>query len=286
MPAVGVEKIRSVLNTARTVLEAKVADARPCATTWESLMLTSHTIAKSGPRTEWAKRLEPELNRMVNEQFDSPEFRLLAETPLTLARARFYSVQLVFYATNRRDCWAYVQARAPYDVKQTIWHHEQDELIHDPRGGTDHMTLMSKEALALGVTDADFAAAEPTPLVRAALLSFTHLAANLPWIGALTASHFLERRNNPKIIKGGRPSTVRWRDRLLNELKIEANLLASSNVHAVADEEHSDSIEDALFRHVTHEDSYNDALLGARECQQIDRAFRAALAHGMRAIEG
>lgn len=248
-------------------------------------MLASHVVVKSGPRSAWAQKLEGGLNGMVNEQFDSEEFRLLAETPLTLNRAKFYSVQLVFYGTNRRDCWAYVQARAPYDVKQAIWRHEQDELICDPRSGTDHMTLMSQEALALGVTDDEFSAAQPTPLIRASLLSFSYLAANLPWVGALAASHFLERRNNPKIIKGGRASTVRWRARLIKELNVDPELLASSNVHAVADEAHSDAIEEALFRHVFDEGTYNDALLGARECQQIDRAFRAALAYGMRAID-
>lgn len=248
-------------------------------------MLTSHTIVEDHPPSKHAKKLVKELDRMANEQFASPEFRLLAKTPLTMARAKFYSVQLVFYAANRRDCWAYVQARAPYDVKQAIWHHEQDELIHDPRGGTDHMSLMSREALALGMTDEEFAAAKPTPLVRAALLSFTHLASSLPWLSALTASHFLERRNNPKVIKDGAGSTVRWRRRLIDELGIDPQLLASSNVHAVADEEHSDMIESAILRHVEDEESYKAALLGAIECSQIDRAFRGALAHGMRAIE-
>jgi hypothetical protein len=209
-------------------------------------MLTSHAVTEDRPPSRHARKLVRALDRMANEQFDSPEFRLLAETPLTMERAKFYSVQLVFYAANRRDCWAYVQARAPYDVKQAIWHHEQDELIHDPRGGTDHMALMSREAIALGMTEEEFAAARPTPLVRAALLAFTHLA-----------------------------------------FGIDPKLLASSNVHAVADEDHSNLIENAVLRHVTDEDSYNykTALLGASECAQIDRAFRGALAHGMRAIE-
>jgi hypothetical protein len=121
--------------------------------------------------------------------------------------------------------------------------------------------------------------------VRAALLAFTHLASGLPWLAGLTASHFLERRNNPKIIKNGAASTVRWRRRLIDELGIDPKLLASSNVHAVADEDHSNMIENAILRHVTDEESYKTALLGASECAQIDRAFRGALAHGMRAIE-
>lgn len=247
-------------------------------------MLTSHTVTLDGPRSKYANRLVKDLNELINEQIESPEFKLLWSTPLTLDRAKFYSLQLIFYGANRRDCWAHIQARAPYDVKQAIWQHEQDELILDPRGGADHVTLMSREALAIGVTEQDLAAAETTPLVRAALLAFTHLACNLPWMGGLTASHFLERRNNRKLVKGGGAS-YRWRDRLVNELGIDPEKLKSLNVHVVADEDHSDMIEDAIVRHVTDEDSYNAAMLGARECMHIDRAYRGAVAYGMRAID-
>lgn len=247
-------------------------------------MLTSHTVTLDGPRSKFADKLVEELNRLINEQIVSPEFQLLWQTPLTIDRARFYSLQLIFYGANRRDCWAHVQARAPYDVKQAIWRHEQDELIHDPRGGADHVTLMSREAMALGVTEEELAAAETTPLVRAALLAFTHLATNLPWLGALTASHFLERRNNTKLVKGGGAS-YRWRDRLVNELGIDPALLISTSVHVEADEDHSDMIEDAIVRHVTDEHSYKTALDGARELMHIDRAYRGAVAHGMRAID-
>ncbi len=143
---------------------------------------------------------------------------------------------------------------------------------------------MSREALALGVTEDELANAETTPLVRASLYAFTHLATNLHWLGALTASHFLERRNNSKLIKGG-GSSFRWRDRLVNELGISEDALRSTTVHVVADEDHSDMIEDAIARHTVDEDSYKAALQGARECVQIDRAFRGAMAHGMLAIE-
>jgi hypothetical protein len=73
--------------------------------------MTESATAKS-TSNPYTIKLEHELNRMINAQFESPEFRLLADTPLTMVRARYYAVQLVFYAFNRRDCWAYVQARA------------------------------------------------------------------------------------------------------------------------------------------------------------------------------
>ena len=243
-------------------------------------------MAKTATSNRYAAELETELNRMVNEQFDSPEFRLLAETPLTMARARFYTVQLVFYASNRRDCWAYVQARAPLDVKQAIWKHEEDELIHDPRGGTDHITLMNREAASLGISEEELAKAQPAPMLKAALLAFAYIASTLPWQSGLAASHFLERRNNNKLLKSGRGSTKRWRERLISELGIDPAGLSSSNVHVVADEEHTDLIWEALGRHVTDAESYKLALNGARESAQLDRAVRGALASGMRMIEG
>lgn len=247
-------------------------------------MVESTALKRSGGG--YAERLEAELNRMVNEQFASAEFRFLAETPLTMARAKFYTLQMVFYAANRRDCWAYVQARAPLDVKQAIWHHEQDELIVDPRGGTDHMTLMSREAVALGVTPQELAASQPTPLVKAALMAFCYNASTLPWLAGLVQSHFMERRNNNTLIKSGAGgSSVRWRDRLIKELGVDPKGLSSSNVHVVADQEHSDLIWDAVERHITDEDAYKEALRGAREAAQLDRAVRAALASGMRMID-
>jgi pyrroloquinoline quinone (PQQ) biosynthesis protein C len=236
--------------------------------------------------TSWSDRLDRELTEMVNEQFDTPEFRLMFDTPLTMERARYFALQFVFYNVNRRDCWAYVQARAPLDVKQAIWKHEEDELIHDPRGGTDHITLMNREAVALGLSEQELAAAQPSPMIKAALLAFAYIASTLPWMSGLAASHFLERRNNNKLIKSGRGSTKRWRDRLITELGIDPAGLSSSNVHVVADEEHTDLIWASIRRHVTDEDSYKLALNGARESAQLDRAVRGAMASGMRMIEG
>jgi len=203
--------------------------------------------AKNG----YADRLREELDGLVNEQFVSPEFKFLYETPLTIERARFHTVQMRFYTMNRRDCWAYVQARAPVDVKQAIWHHEEDELISDSRTGVDHITMVGREALALGVTEKELAEAKPSPVIHASLLAFTQLALTLPWLGALLSSHFLERRNNNDLIKspeGG--SSVRWRKRLVNELGIDQEKLISVNVHAVADVEHSDLIWNAIAKHV------------------------------------
>ncbi len=228
-----------------------------------------------------AEKLRNRLDALVNAQFETPEFVALLSTPLRIESARWAASMTYFYTMNRRDCWAYVQARAPLDVKQAIWHHEQDELIHDARGGADHIALTIKEAGVLGLKSEDVLSATPPPMVRAALYSWLHIASTLPWLAALTASHILERRNNSAIVKGGGMSK-RWREKLVREVGIPAETLISSNVHVVADVEHSDLIWDTVTRHVIDEVTYNTVLDGAQESLQIDRAYRGALAHGLR----
>jgi hypothetical protein len=238
-------------------------------------------IAGTPARHDLVERLERELNELAIGQFSTPEFALFFETPLTLERARFVAIQMVFYNNNRREGWAYVQAKAPWDVKRAIWQHEQDELFHDPRAGSDHRALMSKQAIALGVSAADLAGAEPTPLVEAVFAGFNYANASEPWLSALTGAHFLERRNNSDIIPGGAMSK-RWRDKIVRELGIGEETLISSNVHIVADVDHSDAIWDAVKEAIVDEYAYETALRGARLAARLDRAVRGALAHEMR----
>jgi Iron-containing redox enzyme len=230
-----------------------------------------------------AERLDLELTALATAQFDTPEFRLFFETPLTLDRARCYALNMVFYNVNRRDCWAYVQAKAPWEVKRAIWEHESDELNFDPRGGSDHRALMTKEAVALGMTEEDVRRALPSPLMTSLFWGFSHINITQPWLGALTASHFLERRNNSRIIRGGGFSQ-RWREKVIREINIDRSLLISTNVHVDADMDHSDSIWEAICRYVADDFSYRTALEGAQLCAVADRAYRVGLAYEMRKL--
>ena len=72
------------------------------------------------------------------------------------------------------------------------------------------------------------------------------------------------------------------RDKMVNEVGIAPDAFVSSNVHVAADVDHSDSIWAVIAAAVTDEASYGVALEGARTTAVLDRAFRAALAHGMR----
>jgi len=239
--------------------------------------------AATPAKSTHSERLDRELTALATAQFDTPEFRLFFETPLTLERARCYALNMVFYNVNRRDCWAYMQAKAPWEVKRAIWEHESDELNFDPRGGGDHRALMTKEAVALGMTEGEVRNAVPSPLMTSLFWGFSHVSITQPWLGALTASHFLERRNNSRIIRGGGFSQ-RWREKVIGELKIDRSLLISTNVHVDADMDHSDSIWDAIGRYVADDFSYRTALEGAKLCALADRAYRAGLGYEMRQL--
>ena len=147
--------------------------------------------------------LQATLDRMVNEQFETPEFERFLSVPLTMERARFFVLQNALYTKNRRDCWGYVQGSAPLDVKALVWKHESDELINDPRCNTDHFSLCVKQGEVLGLTPEDFETAQLPPMVRACFYAWIHIATRNHWLTAFTSSQMLERRNNGQIVKGG-----------------------------------------------------------------------------------
>src|SRR5918999_4807584 len=220
------------------------------------------------------------LDKMVNDQFESQEFKSFLSVPLTMERGRFYVIQNALYTSNRRDCWAYVQGSAPLDVKRVIWHHESDELVNDPRANMDHYTLGVKQGEVIGLTPEDFEKAEVPPMVRACFYAWHHIALRSHWLSAYTSSHMLERRNNGNIVKGGGMS-FRVGKKFENELGINLKRMISLDVHSVADTDHSDSISVMFERYVKTPADRDLVLQGARDCMAIDRAYRGALGYYM-----
>lgn len=216
------------------------------------------------------------LNRMANEQFESREFQSLLSVPLTMERGRFYVIQNALYTKNRRDCWGYVQAAAPLDVKRLVWQHESDELVNDPRCNTDHYSLCVKQGEVLGLTREDFKNAEIPPMVRACFYAWIHIATQGPWLTPFTASQMLERRNNAEIVKGGGMS-FRIGKKFERELGINLKRMISLDVHAAADVDHSKMMDGVYARYATTPEACEAVLRGARECMAIDRAYRGAM---------
>jgi hypothetical protein len=224
------------------------------------------------------------LNRMVNEQFETPEFKRVLSLPLTKNRGCFYMIQNALYTTNRRDCWGYVQGAAPLDVKKLIWQHESDELVNDPRCQMDHYTLTVKQGEALGLTPEDFEKAEVPPMVRACFYAWLHIATRNPWLTAFTSSQMLERRNNGEIVKGGGFS-FRMGQKFEKELGISLKKMVSLDLHSTADTEHSEMMEQVYLKYGTTLEAREAILQGAQQCMAIDRAYRGTLAYLMEQIE-
>lgn len=227
--------------------------------------------------------LQATLDRMVNEQFETPEFKRFLSVSLTMERARFFVLQNALYTKNRRDCWGYIQGSAPLDVKALVWKHESDELINDPRCNTDHFSLCVKQGEVLGLTPEDFETAQLPPMARACFYAWIHIATRNHWLTAFTSSQMLERRNNGQIVKGGGLS-LRVGKKFEKELGIELKKMVSLDVHAVADTEHSDMMAEVYLRYATTPEAQNAVLQGARESMAIDRAYRGALATMMEEI--
>ena len=99
---------------------------------------------------------------------------------LTRERGRVLAVQWALFNRNRRDCWGAVQCSSPLEVKRVIWKHESEELINDPRCGSDHYSLHVRRCVALGLTLEEVENAQPLPGCRAAFYGWLHIARNRP----------------------------------------------------------------------------------------------------------
>src|SRR5262245_5700669 len=120
---------------------------------------------------------------------------------------------------------------------------------------------------------------------RKPLFTRGYCAREKPWLEGLVYSHILERRNNNAIVKGG-GLVERWKRKQRTELGIEeAEKDFQTEVHAVADEDHSDIFEPIFARHVNSEATAQAVLAATRDGLVIDRALRGAMADAMLEVE-
>jgi hypothetical protein len=213
-----------------------------------------------------------QLDDMVNRWYDTSEVKRLLAVPLTPTRLAFRHLHMTFFSNNRRDCWAAVSSKAPLDVKRAIWEHEKEELIFDPRMGKAH------------VTEDDLGSANEADMIpgaRAAFYAWIYCAKEKPWLEGLACSHILERRNNDLIVKGG-TLTQRLVKRQELELGIkEKQQDIGTQVHLIADVEHSDLLDEVFQRYVIDDATAAQVLRGAEESLAIERCFHGAVATAM-----
>jgi pyrroloquinoline quinone (PQQ) biosynthesis protein C len=224
-----------------------------------------------------------ELVRLCNEQFDSAPFKRLLNAKFTTQRAQHYSIQMAFYVQNRRDCWGYVQGSAPLDVKQMIWHHEQDELVgHKAQGKLDHITLAIKEGEAFGLRAEAF---ERTAHLEGGEVCFSAWIrlAQRSWLEAIAGSAILEMRNSGELIQGGslsrRIGAIFERD-----FGIPLKKQINNAEHVVMDVEHAHMLMQVARKYAATDSARAAILRGAGESLLIDRVYRGHLADMLEAL--
>jgi pyrroloquinoline quinone (PQQ) biosynthesis protein C len=201
---------------------------------------------------------------------------------LTRERGRVLAVQWALFNRNRRDCWGAVQCSSPLDVKRVIWKHESEELINDPRCGSDHYSLHVRRCMALGLTAEEVENAQPLPGCRAAFYGWLHIARTKPWLEALSASSILERSVDRSVVhRDVRAEITKWvRDLNLEEKDLEV-LTANDN----ADEDHSDMMEGIFLKYATTPETKTMLLQGAKDSLDMFRTFHDTLNHAISRIQ-
>ena len=224
-----------------------------------------------------------ELVRLCNDQFNSTSFKRLLSTKISNVRAQQYSIQMVYYVQNRRDCWGYVQGSAPLEIKKLIWEHEQDELIgRKSEGKMDHITLAVKEGEVFGLSAEAF---EGTPRLEGGEVCFSAWIrlAQRSWLEAIAASAILEMRNSSELIKGGSLS-YRISEMFQCDLGIPMKKQINNAEHVVMDVEHAHLLMRVARQFATAESQRQAILRGAKESLLIDRVYRGHLADMLAAL--
>jgi pyrroloquinoline quinone (PQQ) biosynthesis protein C len=230
------------------------------------------------------KKLEKQLYREANALFKTDEYMRFFGTKLTRERARFYMINRATFVLGRRACWAYVQARAPFDVKQLIWQHEEDELAGSrERGVADHLTLGIREGKSVGLTKRDFTKAKPCEGSLICSYAWQHAADRLPWLAGAALLGGLEIANADGIIKGGGMSH-RMAYKLRDELGIPFSRQPSNQDHMDVEDEHSKFIMIVADRHMKTKDDYDAIMHGARTTWAINKTWLRLMTVEMQAL--
>ncbi len=225
-------------------------------------------------------RLRNKLYQMANGVFRTDEYRHFFSLPLTRERAAYYIFERSHFHLNRRQCWALVQAKAPFDVKQLIWEHEQDEFAgDDERGVENHWVLGMKEGLTVGLKPRDFKK-PPSDGTRICTDAWSHVAEASPWLEAVSASGVLEIANSDEVVKGGGVAR-RVARKLTKELGIPLREQYSNKEHVVVDVEHANLLTRVAENHVRSRDDADIVVSGATKGLAINRTWLGLLADQM-----
>lgn len=201
---------------------------------------------------------------------------------LTPARARLLAPQWALFNRNRRDCWGAVQCSSPLEVKRAVWRHESEELIADPRCGSDHYSLHVRRCVAVGLTLEEVETAQPLPGCRAAFYGWLYIARTHPWLQALSASSILERAVDRSVVpRDVQAEVAKWvKDLGVSEKDMEV-LTANDN----ADEDHAEMFTEIFRKHGAEPECEAMILAGARESLDMMATFYQTLNLALKRLE-
>ena len=234
-------------------------------------------------KNPWVKRLFRELSVMGNDVFKSREYKHFLSNRLSRKRAAYYIFERSHFHLNRRQCWALVQARAPFDIKQLIWAHEMEELQGDKnRGVENHWVLGMKEGEVVGMKPKDFKKlpGEPTLICTSA---WSYIAEHAHWLEALASSCMLEIANSDGIIRGGGIAN-RFGKKMQRELNIPLNKQPSNKEHMEVDIVHANLLYEAAETHLTNKEEHKLVMSGASKGLSIYKTWLGLMAMEMEKI--
>ena len=226
--------------------------------------------------------LQTKLDDICREYIEESQRLKLRDVTLTPARGKLIALQRALFNKNRRDCWGAVQCSAPIDVKRVVWAHEEEELVRDPRCGSDHYSLHVRRCMALGLTREEIENAVPLPSSRAAFYAWLYVARTKPWLQALASSSILERDANMMSARGDmKRQTDKWK----NELGLSDKDMEVTTANENADGDHSDMMAEIFDRHATTPELQALVLQGARESLDVNRTFVAGLTEAAKRLD-
>lgn len=122
---------------------------------------------------------------VIPAQYDQAQARLYHGTSL-----KYFS----FFAWRFPSWLLEIAARCPYqDVRREVIEDCVDEEVGDEdAGGRCHVDVLYEETEACGISRAEIASTEPSPLIQTCILALDDLARTLPWEASYAAIAGLE----------------------------------------------------------------------------------------------
>lgn len=225
-----------------------------------------------------------EVRVRANALYETSQYKRLYSIPLTRERARMRSLQFALWTHNRRDCWAFAQALAPFDVKQLIWQHEEDELAgNKARGVADHFEMQIEQGKVLGLTADDFHNVRMAPGTRTCAYAWIHLAKDSHWLKSVGACCALEIMNSAEWVDGG-GGAYRVGKMMERDLGIPMKKQSFFEEHVEVDVEHAHMLIQVADRYGTTREALVLMLEGIAESWEIQQIWTGILADMMEAL--